>query len=62
MENCFKKVLLPVIIAALLPYGLFILIDPGITQYALIALVPGLYLIRLSEVIPHQRFIPFGFS
>ena len=60
MENCLKTVLLPEIIAALLPYGFYFLIDPGITQYALVAMLPGLYLILLNEIIPHQRFILFG--
>jgi hypothetical protein len=60
MDRCMKTVLLPVIIAALLPYGLFPFQIGVYATYLILVTVPGLYIAQISQISPLQRFDIFG--
>ncbi len=60
MDRCMKTVLLPVIIAALLPYGLFPFQIGVYATYLILVTVPGLYISQISQITPLQRFDVFG--
>ena len=59
MDRCLKTVILPIIIAALLPTGAFFYQD-AYFYYWILSVLPGLYIVRASETVPHQRFTLFG--